>query len=279
VRGLAGRKPQVNKKSQVIEITCLACGKLKKSTEFYTSSSVYNAGTGRVQYCKDCCIKMSCDENGVIDINKFKTTLEKIDKPFLGDVLQSAYEESKKSDKDKNPLQLYFKNINSLGQYSKLTWKDSIFENGLNNNEVHKDNILIYSPEWRGSYTKSDLEYLENYYLALHDDFKIITRNHKDYARKIAKASLAMDRAYDDMLVGVTGSDKRYKDLKDAFDQLSKSAQFSENTRGINDVSLGCFGVVFDKVEQKKWIPQHIPLEKDDYDKLIDYFSTINKSI
>ena len=78
---------------------------------------------------------------------------------------------------------------------------------------------------------------------------------------------------------GVAGADKKYKDLQETFDKLSKSAQFSESQRGINDVSLGCFGVIFDKVEKKQWVPTHIPLEKDDYDILLEAFSTIKKSV
>ena len=120
---------------------------------------------------------------------------------------------------------------------------------------------------------------METYYNDLRTDFKIVTRNHQDYARKIAKASLAMDRAYDDMIKGVQGSDTRYKNLKDTFDQLSKSAQFAEDKRGANEVGLGCFGVTFDKVEKRQWIPKHDPINKDDYDKMLDAFSTINKSL
>ena len=88
-----------------------------------------------------------------------------------------------------------------------------------------------------------------------------------------------MDKAYDDMINGVQGADSRYKNLKDTFDQLSKSAQFAEDKRGANDVGLGCFGQVFDKVEKHNWIPVHNPVKKDDYDNLLDAFSTIQKSL
>ena len=36
---------------------------------------------------------------------------------------------------------------------------------------------MIYSDEWRGTYTLSDLEYLNEYYKDLNKDFKIVTRN------------------------------------------------------------------------------------------------------
>jgi hypothetical protein len=40
------------KKVNVKELTCLTCGETKKIQDFYTSSSVFHAGTQRVPYCK-----------------------------------------------------------------------------------------------------------------------------------------------------------------------------------------------------------------------------------
>jgi len=248
---------------------CGQCKKEKPINKFYKSSaSIFPDGLCSI--CSDCFSSNIDVEN----LESVKDGLMQLNIPFLTDRWFATYD--KKGDA---AFRDYVRQINSLPQYSGLTWKDSIFENKDIDIYTKNGNETTYSEEWRGNYTNSDLKYLEDYYSALHNDFKIVTKNHKDYARKIAKASLAMDRAYDDMLAGVPGSDKRYKDLKDAFDQLSKSAQFSENTRGANDVTLGCFGVLFEKVEQKKWIPQHTPLEKDDIDNLIDHFSTINKSL
>lgn len=137
----------------------------------------------------------------------------------------------------------------------------------------------IYSKEWMGWFTPEQLEYLENYYNRLVETFTITNVNHEDYARKVAKASLAMELAYQDVLNGIEGAEKRYKELKDAFDKLSTSAKFSESTRSRNDVGLGCFGRVFEAVERKTWIPEHKPLEKDEIDKLIDYFRNITRSL
>lgn len=67
--------------------------------------------------------------------------------------------------------------------------------------------------------------------------------------------------------------------MKEIFDSLSKSAQFAESERGLNDVSLGCFGVVFDKVEKRMYIPEHQPDNPDLYDKLLEQFANINRSL
>jgi len=271
------------------EITCTKCGLVKTANinnYFKTENPLYN---GFFPTCKNCIY----DENNLMlekGLNMREVTIkicELLDRPFINDVFFSTYDKEKDS---KKFLGLFLKN-SSMQQWKKqglLRYKDSIFETiTTNDNNFNDDSLDLYnskedkkySKQWVGDYARADIEYLDNYLKGLHTDFKIVTENHKDYAKKIAKASLHMDRCFQDMLLGIPQSDKRYKDARETFDTLSKSAQFSEQTRGQNDISLGCFGVLFERVEQKKWVHQHTPVEKDDYDKMIEYFSTINKSV
>lgn len=258
---------------------CDGCSKDLVLGNFYQTKSPLSKD-GKMNICKKCLNKM-------IDVDNIETVykvLQMMDLPFFYD----SWERAKRT-KPNNPWAAYIVWANTgFNEFNGATYRDSEFikkqENTESINIDHDvnekcDTKLVYSSFWRGSYTQEDLDYLDNYLKQLKDDFKIITINHKDYAKKIAKTSLLMDKAYEDILNGVSGAEKRYNDLQKTFDTLSKSAQFSENTRGANDVSLGGFGVVFDKVEQRTWIPKHVPLEKDDYDKLIDAFSTINKSV
>lgn len=274
------KKSEEKVKAEIPKIKCTGkCEKVLRLERFYdTTNPLFPSG--KVTVCKDC-IKEMIDYN---DINSIYKILQLLDRPFLYDYWSRCVD--KNAEKKTDIFGNYLRQVASLKQLKKLRWEDSQFDSSKSIeiedkiiNSENKKEEMTYSEEWRGTYSKSDLEYLESYYKDLQADFKIVTRNHKDYARKIAKASLAMDRAYDDMLNGIQGSDTRYKNLKDTFDTLSKSAQFSEDKRGANDVGLGSFGVLFDRVEKKMWIPQHQPLEKDDYDKLIDYFSTIDRSL
>jgi hypothetical protein len=187
----------------------------------------------------------------------------------------SAYGDATSRSK-KHQLKIHLKYLVDEGIFdkSKFSYLYDDLENS--NPEIEEK---IYSKEWKGYYTQEEIDDLNNYYKDLNTDFKITTRNHKDYARKIAKASLAMDTAYEEMRNGGVGSDKKYKDFKESFDSLSKSAQFAENTRGQNDVALGCFGKVFELVENHHWIPEWDSLEKDQIDVLLDQFSNINKSL
>ena len=138
---------------------------------------------------------------------------------------------------------------------------------------------LVYSEFWMGEYTQKDIDLLDKYYAGLNRDYKIVTENHRVYAKKIAKASLMMDKAYEDMLKGVTGADKMYSSAKDIFDSLSKSAKFSEDKRSINDVGISSFSKITSIVENHNWIPQHVPKEKDMYDEMLEALSVINKSV
>lgn len=207
----------------------------------------------------------------------------------------------------------YFKNINTLRQNKDRSFADSekdgfvhktynvnarqkkesianryseVIENKSQNTTTSStsqpkkvEEELVYSEFWMGEYTQKDIDLLDKYYAGLNRDYKIVTENHRDYAKKIAKASLMMDKAYEDMLKGVTGADKMYSSAKDIFDSLSKSAKFSEDKRSINDVGISSFSKITSIVENHNWIPQHVPKEKDMYDEMLEALSVINKSV
>lgn len=245
--------------------------------------------------------------------------LDDLDSAFLQYKSEHGYLSNDEVAKNgKEIVGLYFKNIGSLRQNRNRSFadseKDGFTHKTMNNSQkAKKENIenrytevlsdaksqdisptapksitvdnkekteeLIYDEKWMGSYTKKDLDYLNTYYSGLEKDYKIITINHRDYARKIAKASLQMDKSFDDMLNGVDGADARYKNARETFDTLSKSAKFSESTRSVNDVGATSFSKVASMVEAHNWIPEHHPLEKDVIDEMIDYLSTITKSL
>jgi len=166
----------------------------------------------------------------------------------------------------------------TIQRYSDIRDKKQNTAVSVTNNTIEQE-ALIYDDKWMGKYSQKDIDYLNNYYTGLERDYKIITENHRDYARKIAKASLQMDKAFDGMINGIDGADARYKNAREAFDTLSKSAKFSESTRSVNDVGISSFSKVAAMVEAHNWIPEHKPLKKDTIDEMIDYLSTITKSL
>ena len=276
---------------------CCSCPPEKANqtiSNFYKSNSQLHQD-GLVPMCKLCIKNNSTDELGRIDIKKFNNVLRQIDKPFINDVLQSSINQFKKEftivETEEEVLKhgdriiaLYFKNIQSLRQYTGMSYEDSLNKNpskvNTGDSSITPDMQEIeYSKDWMGNYTKIDKEYLDDYYKCLNEDYKISTKNHKDYARKISKASLQMDKCFEEMMAGVNGADSRYKNAKEAFDTLCKSAKFSESTRSMGEVGLTSFSIICERVEAHNWIPEHIPVVKDDIDKLLDYLSTITKSL
>ena len=254
--------------------SCKKMGKHLSIDEFYKSR---NPMVVHHPYCKDCV-------NEMVDVNNLQTVydiLKVLDTPFIMDI----WNEVSKSE-GSNYLGDYLKilNFTKRKKYEGIGFNDSIFEltEGLEvSKDVKKalDEEPKWSDEWQGVYSKSDLKYLEEYYNGLQNDFKIVTTNHKDYARKIAQASLSQSKAYQRMLKAEEGADVAYEKATKLFDMLSKSAQFAESQRGANDVALGCFGRVFDAVEKHNWVPEYIPTDEDMYDKLLKQFSNIERSL
>lgn len=291
---------------------CTACHQELPLSHFYMSKSPLHSLDGKVPICKDCALQNSLnEETGEIDEVKFKNILRQLDKPYYLDNVISAQNQFAKEhgyipeDEVKyhgaDILKIYYKNINSLRQLSSKSYADSekdgfvqknstVLTSTANSNKTsstlsksiqdkEEQEEVVYDEKWMGKYTKKDIDYLNNYYAGLERDYKIITENHRDYARKIAKASLQMDKAFDEMINGLDGADARYKNAREAFDTLSKSAKFSESTRSVNDVGISSFSKVAAMVEAHNWIPEHKPLKKDTIDEMIDYLSTITKSL
>lgn len=296
--------------SNNIKKKCPICEKEKSiATGFYKSTSPLYQDDKCVPVCIVCVKNYIVNDDGTISKDKMKTMLQRLDKPLYWDSLDSAYMQYRKehsylSDDEvakngKDIIGLYFKNIMLRQDRDKSfadSEKDSFMHQNSNRSKNDKDSIihkykesttpstidsepLVYSIKWKGKYTASDIKSLDAYYEGLERDYKIITENHRDYARKIARASLQMDKTFDDMINGVDGADKKYENATKAFDTLSKSAKFSESTRSVNDVGISSFSKVAAMVESHNWIPEHKPLEKDTIDEMIDYLSTITKSL
>lgn len=275
-------------KNETIKCTC--CGNLMKNSSFYKSYSFIfkNNSDSRMSVCKECLLEIYA-----IYLEKYRDrkkaifeVCKKVD-AFFSDSLYEAVEiQAQKA--NSNVCKIYFQKANSLKQYRGLTFDNAemleivtVEQRIKNANENTGDGELdskLFSEKWMGTYTKRDLEYLDNYLNRLQEDFKIVTINHIDYAKKIAKASLAMDQAYSDLISGVSGAEGRYKNLKDAFDSLSKSAQFSESNRG-DAVGVSGLSQIIDSVEGRSWIPSTEEFKKDDLDHLMNQFANISKSL
>jgi hypothetical protein len=261
---------------------CLKCLVEKEPTKnFYKSFSHWH-GDGLLPLCKGCLKSFLGENEDKLHIPR--EIMRVLDKPFKKDTWIQAMELKK------DTLGEYFRLINLNNKTE--NYDNSILEktrkvdNGDFEEEVQPSGDVfinetkVYSKSWLGYYTPSEIEYLEEYFKGLDRDFRIATSSHKDYAKKIAKASLHMDKCFQEMQDGVNGADKKYKEAKDIFDTLSKSAKFSESQRGITDVGMGSISQIVEMVESETYVYEHKnDLDKDMYDKLIDDFKHIYKSL
>ena len=134
-----------------------------------------------------------------------------------------------------------------------------------------------YDKTWLGSYTQVELEYLNNYFDRLCVENRLTTHTQKDYARKIAKASLQMDKAQAALNDCNKDADTALTRARENFDVLNKSAKFAEQTR--NSTDLGSLGQIIEQVEKGQWVYKHTPIADDDVDKILNAFQTLNESL
>lgn len=108
---------------------------------------------------------------------------------------------------------------------------------------------LVYNHTWRGSFTASQIQALEEIYEQYEEDFVLDNVSMRDYARKVAKASLNADIAEDRMRRGeISASD--YKEAQRIFDDLSKSSNFAACKRKPGEASgMGSLGDIILKLE------------------------------
>lgn len=229
------------------ERTCLRCGKMLPIENFRVNRDWTDRG-GHDVWCKECFGRIAT-KDGIREYywenhrkwnDQLWTNAEaKADKALSNnETYNSLPDDRKESVRERTICQYLGKIVNSAaeGQYEYydsteggkyLSYSDWKAKNGTK--EEIKDAISdakCYSKEFNGYFKRSELEYLENYYAKLEDDFSFDTENRRDYARKVCKASLQADKAQDDYMAGRCD----YSVVKDAmalFDMLSKSANFA----------------------------------------------------
>lgn len=107
------RKPEITRTKYV----CGTCNKEKPLLAFYKSFDK-TVLSGKFLMCKEC-IKDSCTVDGELNIEKVKSILQRMDRPYLPEIL------AKKIEEEPDPLGKYF-SVLCFPKFNKLKWKDSI---------------------------------------------------------------------------------------------------------------------------------------------------------
>ena len=141
-------------------------------------------------------------------------------------------------------------------------------------------NLKVYNKFFNGEFKPSEIEYLEDYYNGLQEDFDLSDTALRDTAKKVAKASLMADKAQNDYMAGKCS----LQDVKDAttqLDLLMKSGNFAACKRRPEDKNgLGSWAEICFKLETTGHpCTRKIEWPKDDVDKTIAEFAYLAESL
>ena len=169
-----------------------------------------------------------------------------------------------------SPEQGYYAPYNANPASSDLAASSAPVEGDSKPPEI--DTEIIYDEEWNGLFSRREIRYLNNYYSSLEKEFALDDVSMRDYARKVAKASLNYDDMYNKYRSG--GSGVTARDLaaaKNGFDELSKSANFAACKRKSEDKAMVLpLGLVVEYLEANKKIYARKDMwEKDSIDQML----------
>lgn len=255
------------------------CAKCKRSIgllQFYNSNSPMFAD-GKVPICKSCLKDMMPED----DLDAVKTVLMQIDKPFLNEVWKKAVSSNS------NTIGDYFRAVNSLPQYSRLTWSDSIHYDEEDNivdqemakvesiediDEIQTDVGVIkvtkeLQSKW-GNYPNRDIISMEKLYKEMERANDISSPQHKSDLKFYCKLSVLAEKALDE------NDFSGYEKLSRQLDNLKKSAGFRPIDRlsGSESSGVRSFSQVYEEIEKDGFIePYPIQNRQDIVDRTILY--------
>jgi len=263
---------------KVSEPTCASCAKMKKAKDFYISYNPIHSVTGRIPYCKECLKKMISDDKGNVILDKVKTTLKLIDKPFLYNIWKVSLESESDTFGD------YMKNL-AMVQYRNLGWVNSKMlpetelelnynniNSGYQNNSLNKDintsleNFIISDEivdKWGYGYSKEEYYFFEKKWNRLINNYGEKTSFHSEgliiYIRFRVKEEIATAK----------GDVKDAKDWAAMAKDAATSAKINVSQLSKSDINGGVELIpqLFEAVESEIGIIPTLPkLKEQPYD-------------
>lgn len=220
---------------------CIKCNRVLPLGDFYPNKE-WIAQNYRDAWCKECVGKFCEDEQTVkqycsLNNRRFNETcweraVEKAEPAVANNaeyVSPKTSPAKRKKILQKTICRQYFSMMNLAPFYQ---YTENMDENGMYIGDEGADSDRdyktspIYSKIWRGTYTKEQIEMLDDQYAKLNEDFDLSDESRRDYARKVVRASFNADVAEDKYRRGEI-SLKEYRDAINMFDTLSKSNEFA----------------------------------------------------
>lgn len=232
------------------------------------------------QYCKDKeTLKQYCYENNRQWRDNFwDSALKKAQYAIATNpdyIDPKATPKKRKDIEDRAAVRQFFSlmNLSAFYSYTENVNKDGVFNDDKPLEDEDSPGKRTYNRKWGGFFTQEEIESLEETYSQYEEDFVLDNVNIRDYARKVAKASLNADIAEDKMRRGQISAGE-YKEAQRIFDDLSKSSNFAACRRKPGEASgMGSLGEIIMRLEVSGALNTNgFTFPEDDVDKIIKDF-------
>ena len=275
------------RKTQVASKLCVRCNRVLPLGDFYPNK-LWKSQRYHDVWCKECAashckdketLEEYCYENNRGWKDSFwdsalkkaqyslATDAEYID-PKTGAARRKAIE-------GKVAARQFFSMMNLVPFYSYVEniRDDGKFATSESPKEEEKEESRSYNRKWGGFFSQSEIEALEDIYAQYEEDFVLDNVNIRDYARKVAKASLNADIAEDRMRRG-SATASEYKEAQKIFDDLSKSSNFAACRRKPGEAAgMGSLGEIIMRLEVSGALNTNgFTFPEDDIDKIVQDF-------
>ena len=272
---------------------CVKCQRVLPLTEFYPNKQ-WVGQWYKDAWCKECADKLCTDKESLMQYcfennrgwedSYWDTAIKKAQYIVSTDpIYVKPHTSAKRRDAilSKTAVRQFFglMNLNAFYKFEDHIGGDGVYIDMSQIQKEKKDKPeteevkRTYNAKWGGNFSKQEIEKLEDTYAQYAEDFVLDNVNIRDYARKVAKASLNADIAEDRMRRGEISASE-YKEAQKIFDDLSKSSNFAACRRQPGQASgLGSLGEIIMRLEIDKQLRENgFTFPEDDIDRIVRDF-------
>lgn len=288
-------KPRKTAKKPAVTKMCLHCNQVRNLSDFYSNRDWIDQG-GKDIWCKKCISQIKTKD----DMREyFWENHRKWDERIWNNAQKKAELQAaknvvyQKSPEDRRNVILEALTCQQIPSIMQIHYAYVDNSQDINANDYQEakeagkiiemkvdPNVKTYNAFFNGDFKQSELEYLENFYDELSNDFDLSDISLRDNAKKLAKAALTVDKMQNDYLAGRC----QIQDLNNAvssYNLLASMGNFAASKRkpgdkaGMNswsEISFYCESHGYPMTRKIEW-------PKDDVDKTIDEFRHIVEAL
>lgn len=292
------RTSKVRNAAPPVTKICARCKQTRTLTDFYSNRDWVDQ-LGKDIWCKECVSK--CANKDELREYFWENNREWSEKLWTSSrkkaelaanknkTYQKAFPETQKNILDRltcqnviKSMQINYKFVDHTNDINVQTYEDAKEAGHIveEKPETKDPNVKTYNAFFNGDFKPSELEYLEDYYNQLQNDFDLSDVALRDNAKKLAKAALTADKVQNDYMAGRCS----LQDVVNAMQQynsLMSMGNFAASKRKPGDKSgLGSWAEIAFYLESNGHTMQRkIEWEKDDVDKTIEEFRYIVEAL